>query len=97
MLQEGRQKKREYAHTITIMPDTSNKPKTFAKRDVVIATKKHKEKFQKEKARQSGKGYCRRPDLTPTAMAESLQEGSSKRKGKSKRWQCPLNQTLMRK
>ena len=42
-------KTRESAHTITMIPESSNKPKTYAKRDVAIATKKPKDKFQKRR------------------------------------------------
>ena len=35
-----------------MIPESSNKPKTYAKRDVAIATRKQKEKFQKESERQ---------------------------------------------
>ena len=38
---------KESAHTITLLPEGSKKPKTYAKRDLAAATSERKEKFQK--------------------------------------------------
>ena len=50
------QKIRESAHTITMIPESSNKPKTYAKGDKAITSRKQKEKFHKESGRQIWKG-----------------------------------------
>ena len=41
---------KEMAHTVTMLPESSGRPKTYSKRDIAIATKEQKEAFRQAKS-----------------------------------------------
>ena len=68
---------KESAHTTAIIPETSNAPKVYTKRDVAAATKEQKEKIAKKP--------MRRAVMEDTTSSSESDENSEKRKKSKKK------------
>ena len=71
---------KESAHTITLLPEGSSKPKMYAKRDVAVATKEQKEKFRNT----NEPGKKKRARIETTSESGST-ENKTERKKKQKK------------
>ena len=69
---------KESAHTITLLPEGSKKPKPYAKRDLAAATSEQKEKFQK--TNEPEKKKKKRAIMDSTSESESTENKIEKKK-----------------
>ena len=74
---------KESAHTITLLPEGSLKPKTYAKRDLAAATREQKEKFQK--TNEPEKKKKKRAIIDSTSESESTENKMEKKKKQKKK------------
>ena len=72
---------KESAHTITLLPEGSSKPKIYAKRDLAVATKEQKEKFRNTNELDKKK---KRAIIETTPESDST-ENKAERKKKQKK------------
>ena len=74
---------KESAHTITLLPEGSKKPKTYAKRDLAAAISKQKEKFQK--TNEPEKKKKKRAIIDSASESESTENKMEKKKKQKKK------------
>ena len=73
----------ESAHTITLLPEGSKKPKTYAKRDLAVAIREQKEKFQKTNEPEKKKE--KRAIIDSTSESETTENKMEKKKKQKKK------------
>ena len=73
---------RESAHTITLLPKPSKRPKTYAKRDLAPATSEQKEKFQKTNEPEKKK---KKRAINESTSESDITENRTEKKKKQKK------------